>query len=602
MEVDIADVHVLEETLRKVSSLSNSITTSLASVALNSHQAERAIRPISGRNYKLRLYSENLTSSLAVIDEIKDYAKLTAECNQILQQSPAEAGLDTYLEATGAVSRAANELNKSHLRKFYKVTQRAEQLVDISSSSLRTYLERVLSDIYVPLDAAAALRNRQDIGASVLGQHPDTLESLRKIHAHFEASNKAHVFESCFVDAASTFILQSLPKTGTPAEPAESTTSLHKQASDSLSLYTTCLSRLIIGRAEDLELLLPDSPDQAKNWLFRLVDNCLNDFISVVRSQNAVANSNIHDSYTRIFDLIDCIVKLESPLEIIFNRKVARLADSMSSCVKTAHAVFPNLIIYIDNQIQLSNMTASETGVTAVTGKVMSQLRRIAERKESVMAAIEGLKPGQWIPSPKPAWATILAHSTPQSGGDDAMSLLSSYFSDCFECLILGHEVKAKSIGKRDSNMGLLLLTNLAFIDETIRQGELRSILSEMGNDRLQKIRKHCLNLFLSGWNQAATHLMDTTTAKKVLSSKDRDVIKEKFKIFNAEFEELVRQHKQQKVSNAGLRSELSKEIMFISPLYHRFYERHRGGDFSKNPEKYIKWDKEQFDAVLASL
>lgn len=614
MEVDIAEVHVLEETLRKVAALSSSITTSLNSVAQNSHYAERAIRPISGRNYKLKLYSENLSSSLAVINDIKEYATLTAECNNTLQKSPAETGLDKYLEATAAVSQAASELTKSHLRKFYKVTQRAEQLVDISSSTLRSYLDQLLAEVYVPFDAVSEIRSNPhaDVAASLLAENPTQLELLRKLYLYFESVNKSHIFESCWVDAATKFILQSAPKADAALDDSksapsnDSSVSVNKHVSDSLALYTTCLSKLIIGRAEDVELLIinaDEKPDRAKSWLFRLVDNCLNDFISMVKTQISLASSNIQENSTRIFDIIDCVVKLQSPLTIIFGRKVARLTDALDMAIKTAQTVFPSMIAYIDSQVQLANMTAGETGVTGVTLKVMSQVRKLADKKESVMAAIENVKPGSWIPSPRPAWASILTH--PLAGGtgpDDAMSLLSTYFSDCFECLILSHEVKAKAIGKRDFNMGLLLLSNLAFIDETIRQGELRSILSELGNERLQKMRKHCTNLYLSGWNQAATHLMDTTTAKKALSSKDRDVIKEKFKTFNAEIEELVRQHKQQKISNPTLRSELAREVLFISPLYHRFHDRHRGGDFSKNPDKYIRWDKEQFDAMLASL
>jgi exocyst complex protein 7 len=111
--------------------------------------------------------------------------------------------------------------------------------------------------------------------------------------------------------------------------------------------------------------------------------------------------------------------------------------------------------------------------------------------------------------------------------------------------------------------------------------------------------------MFLEGWKAVAAHLMDVTIVRpgnKSLSSKDREIIKEKFKLFNVEFEGLVAKHKSYNLTDPSLKQLLAKEVAFLSPLYHRFYDRHCGGDFSKNVDKYIKWDKQQFDKILESL
>lgn len=77
-----------------------------------------------------------------------------------------------------------------------------------------------------------------------------------------------------------------------------------------------------------------------------------------------------------------------------------------------------------------------------------------------------------------------------------------------------------------------------------------------------------------------------TSSGKSSLSSKDREQIKEKFRNFNAEFDSLVKAHKSYNVTDQTLRQLLAKEIAFISPLYHRFYDKHSGGDFSKHVDK----------------
>jgi exocyst complex protein 7 len=77
-----------------------------------------------------------------------------------------------------------------------------------------------------------------------------------------------------------------------------------------------------------------------------------------------------------------------------------------------------------------------------------------------------------------------------------------------------------------------------------------------------------------------------STFGKSSLSSKDREAIKEKFKNFNAEFDALVKAHKSYNITDQSLRQLLAKEVSFISPLYHRFYDKHSGGDFSKHVDK----------------
>lgn len=77
-----------------------------------------------------------------------------------------------------------------------------------------------------------------------------------------------------------------------------------------------------------------------------------------------------------------------------------------------------------------------------------------------------------------------------------------------------------------------------------------------------------------------------STAGKSSLSSKDREAIKEKFRTFNAEFDSLVKAHKSYNITDQALRQLLAKEVAFISPLYHRFHDKHSGGDFSKHVDK----------------
>lgn len=93
---------------------------------------------------------------------------------------------------------------------------------------------------------------------------------------------------------------------------------------------------------------------------------------------------------------------------------------------------------------------------------------------------------------------------------------------------------------------------------------------------------------------------MDSSSIVKSLSSKDRDAIKDKFKAFNASFDELVTRtnalHMEREVRGA-----LSREVQgVLEPLYARFWDRYHEVD--KGRGKYVKYDKGSLSAQLSSL
>jgi len=70
--------------------------------------------------------------------------------------------------------------------------------------------------------------------------------------------------------------------------------------------------------------------------------------------------------------------------------------------------------------------------------------------------------------------------------------------------------------------------------------------------------------------------------------------------MFNATFDELVARHKQfrmEKEVKKVLTEDLNKTI---PPLYGKFWDRYH--DIDKGKGKYVKYDKAQLAAVLASL
>ena len=74
-------------------------------------------------------------------------------------------------------------------------------------------------------------------------------------------------------------------------------------------------------------------------------------------------------------------------------------------------------------------------------------------------------------------------------------------------------------------------------------------------------------------------------------------------KNFNAEFESLYNTQRTYTIPDTELRIQVIGDIkQVLLPLYSRFQERYQQIEFTKNPSKYIKYEKVSLEAALDSF
>ncbi|KAJ3033862.1 hypothetical protein HK097_004708, partial [Rhizophlyctis rosea] len=86
----------------------------------------------------------------------------------------------------------------------------------------------------------------------------------------------------------------------------------------------------------------------------------------------------------------------------------------------------------------------------------------------------------------------------------------------------------------------------------------------------------------------------------KSLSKNQREIVKERFKTFNTEFEDLYKSQKNYAVPDVDLRAQLMRDVKIsLVPMYNRFYGRWANVEFTSNPQKYIKYDPESLEVMV---
>lgn len=186
-------------------------------------------------------------------------------------------------------------------------------------------------------------------------------------------------------------------------------------------------------------------------------------------------------------------------------------------------------------------------------------------------------------------------------------SSLADFVSQLITALLEDIDIKSKNY-KKPALANLFSLNNLHYIIKGIKGTKLAEAAGQKLIADMEKAIKKQIDMYRGSWMPLITVLVDETKISDkgkivtVLSKQQRDVIKEKFKTFNKDFEEICTAQMKYAIPDVALRLQVINEVKAILlPMYNRFYDRYTASDndFSKNPEKYIKFTKEQLSATM---
>jgi len=256
----------------------------------------------------------------------------------------------------------------------------------------------------------------------------------------------------------------------------------------------------------------------------------------------------------------------------------------------------------------------------SITTETMTRLQTMVDFLRPISSIMISLGDGNWK---VPGAATNSNDTIPTlksfDVGADGKDLFAHYSADTIDALMNALDQKARVLLKGKSLTGAFLANNAAVVIRMIETSPLRPLLV----NRMQQFEswgKKAAKIYLAAWNDVSRLLFDVQSTKtgagrppsgsaaqvdssnivKNLSSKDKDNIKEKFKNFNAIFEQLVATHKSLNMERE-VREELAREVQrLVEPLYTRFWERYH--EIDKGKGKYVKYDKNSIAVVFNSL
>ncbi|CAB4006486.1 exocyst complex component 7 isoform X2 [Paramuricea clavata] len=192
---------------------------------------------------------------------------------------------------------------------------------------------------------------------------------------------------------------------------------------------------------------------------------------------------------------------------------------------------------------------------------------------------------------------------------------VAKYISRVLGALGLNLELKSKSyvhIAGQPALSGIFLLNNYNYILKRLQRTGVLLLMSEGGSIEIEsqymKLIEEQKVSYRKGWNKVMSYLLETdkpfTQSKDAkVGQKQKQLIKDKFKGFNSEFEDICQTQKTYAVPDEKLRDQLRQEnIDSIVQTYRAFQEKYTAIQFTKNVEKYIKYTPEEVEKQLSTL
>jgi exocyst complex protein 7 len=617
-----AEVEVLYANLEKMKSLSRKIQGSMARLDVSGKVVQDAIGPIYGNTQRLQTTTANVDRITEAIEKARQPLDMRNREEQVLRERPERVGLGQYIASMDRTNRALKDLKATNMRSNQKAAADLSELLEVGTRNLETVFRDVVRQDSQPIEplqqimrgnefpkfsqkSSAELRTINGQVASFQAQTSNTdLSPTAKVYAQERGQ---------YIQLS----LQNLSAASLSTARKVNADAVYKPGSNGIATYCSGIQGMFIAEYACICEIF-----QREEWNPVLTATCqlaLAAFGSTLRDlDNHIRTNLITDCYLA-YEIVDLVSNTSFQLEEKTGMLKQQMSDALKPVRETAKASLSILLNDTRNKIQQIMVLPSDGSAVPLTSDVMQRLQLMTSFLPPLSSIMRSLGDGGWTSAPNATASSSSSVPTLKSFdvGADGAQLFAHYSTDTLETLLSNLDSRARSLLKVKAAQGVFIANNVCIIERAIRASELANLIGTAAQPKLDTWKKKAQSAYTDGWKDCADHLLDVQYATKAprppsgggvdsaailkaLSSNDKKGIQEKFKNFNASFDELVARHKSFRMESE-VRRDLGRAVqLFLERLYSRFWDRYREVDKGKG--KYVKYDKTQVSQILSGL
>lgn len=516
-------------------------------------------------------------------------------------------------------------MKRTNLRSNQQAMVELSKLSKSGNTQLESYFQGLLQEDSQPLEPLHYITKNQPF--PLLSQDKTTRLGLITNYIGSVVRQSGFVTESpvmqSYASVRGPFLkttLQNLASASMNTAKKKTPDAMYRQGTNGIGTYAMGMEGAFLAEYDNICALF--TRDEWGKVFNLTCQGAIAELSRTLRELNNHIKSNLTTDCYLGYEIVEIISNLSSNLESRTGELKPSFAAALKPIRETSKASLAELLDDTRRKVNLLQVLPPDAATVPVTTETMIRLQTMVEFLRPISSIMISIGDGGWKSSAAPQGSTDQIPSLKSFDVNaDGKQIFAHYCIDTIEALLTSLDQKAKIILKGGKPaLGVFLANNATIVMRMIEGSELRGLLAPRIGE-IEKWVKSGTTLYTAAWREPSGYLLDvqytnrgnarpqsgsastgvdSAAVVKALGSKEKDQIKEKFKMFNQSFEDLVQRHKSLMMERE-VREVLARQVQsLIEPLYGRFYDRYF--EIDKGKGKYVKWDKAAINAVFVSL
>ncbi|XP_068769256.1 exocyst complex component 7 isoform X11 [Struthio camelus] len=644
----------IKESLEKSDQLTKNMVSILSSFESRLMKLENSIIPVHKQTENLQRLQENVEKTLSCLDHVISYYHVAKDTEKIIKEGPT-GRLEEYLNCMDKIQKAVeyfqdNNPDSPELNRVKSLFERGKESLESEFRSLMTRHTKPVPPILI-LDLISGEDEMETQEEMSLEHLPESvLHDIIRISGWLVENGRNQDFMTVYFQIRSIQLDRSIKglkdhfrknssSSGVPYSPAiqnkrkDTPTKKPikrpghehdlrvKHLSDTLSdkhgpaagrddvfdieidAYIHCVSAFVKLAQSEYQLLTEIVPEHHQKKTFdsliqESLDNLIMEGDNIVSAARKAIIRHDYSAVLTIFPVLKHLKQMKPEFDQVLQGTAAgtknKLPGLITSMETTGAKALEEFADNIKNDPDKEYNMPKDGTVHELTSNAILFLQQLLDFQETAGA--------------------MLASQETSSSASSYSSEFSRRLLSTYICKVLGNlqlNLLSKSKVYEDPALSAIFLhNNYNYILKSLEKSELIQLVAvtqKTAERSYRELIEQQIQTYQRSWLKVTDYILERNLpvfqpgAK--LKDKERQMIKERFKGFNDGLEELCKIQKAWAIPDVEQRDKIRRaQKTIVKETYGAFLNRYGNVPFTKNPEKYIKYQVDQVGEMIEKL
>ncbi|XP_027763340.1 exocyst complex component 7 isoform X10 [Empidonax traillii] len=634
----------IKESLEKSDQLTKNMVSILSSFESRLMKLENSIIPVHKQTENLQRLQENVEKTLSCLDHVISYYHVAKDTEKIIKEGPT-GRLEEYLNCMDKIQKAVeyfqdNNPDSPELNRVKSLFERGKESLESEFRSLMTRHTKPVPPILI-LDLISGDDEMETQEEMSLEHLPESvLHDIIRISGWLVENGRNQDFMTVYFQIRSVQLDRSIKglkdhfrknssSSGVPYSPAiqnkrkdtPTKKPIKRPGRDDvfdieIDAYIHCVSAFVKLAQSEYQLLTEIVPEHHQKKTFdsliqESLDNLIMEGDNIVSAARKAIIRHDYSAVLTIFPILKHLKQMKPEFDQVLQGTAAgtknKLPGLITSMETTGAKALEEFADNIKNDPDKEYNMPKDGTVHELTSNAILFLQQLLDFQETAGAMLASQVLGDTYNIPLDPRETSSSASSYSS--EFSRRLLSTYI-----CKVLGNlqlNLLSKSKVYEDPALSAIFLhNNYNYILKSLEKSELIQLVAvtqKTAERSYRELIEQQIQTYQRSWLKVTDYISERNLPVfqpgVKLKDKERQMIKERFKGFNDGLEELCKIQKAWAIPDMEQRDKIRRaQKTIVKETYGAFLNRYGNVPFTKNPEKYIKYQVDQVGEMIEKL